>query len=111
EHEPALAVDVTRLAGDPAGDPPDQRLGRGEEPERGAAEVEPVSEGLALADRDVDPALARRLEQREGERIAGADRQRPDLARLRRQRIEPLDRAQEVRLLHHDRADALVELG
>ena len=59
EDEAAAAVDVDGLAGDPAGHPADLLLGGAEEAERGAAEVEPVAERLALADRDVDAALAR----------------------------------------------------
>src|SRR5690606_23323495 len=57
EHESAPAVDVARLPGDPPGHAPDV-LGRGgEEPERGAAEVESVAEGLALPHRDVGAAV------------------------------------------------------
>ena len=51
EDEAAAAVDVARLAGDPARHAADVLLGRGEEAERGAAEVEPVAERLALAER------------------------------------------------------------
>src|SRR5919106_1375988 len=49
QHEAALAVDVDRLAGDAAGHAAQMLLRGGEEPERGAAEVEPVAEGLPLA--------------------------------------------------------------
>ena len=60
EHEAAAAVDVGRLAGDPAGHPAQVLLGRGEESERRAAVVEPAAERLALAEGDVDAALAGR---------------------------------------------------
>ena len=56
------------------GHPADQRLGGGEEPERGSAEVEAVSERLSLPDRDVDAAFAGAPQQRQRQRIAGADR-------------------------------------
>ena len=60
QHEAAPAVDVDGLAGDPPGHPPQVLLARGEQAERRAAEVEAVAERLALADGDVDAALAGR---------------------------------------------------
>ena len=62
------------LAGDPARHAADLLLGRAEEAERGAAEVEPVAERLALAEGDVGAALARRPEDAERHRVA---RRRP----------------------------------
>ena len=111
EHEPALAVDVLGLAGDPPRHPAHQRLGGGEEAERRAAEVEPVAERLALADRDVDPALAGGLEQGERERVARRDAQRAGVVGRSGDRCQVLDGAEEVRLLDDHRADLVVELG
>ena len=99
QHEAALAVQIARLPGDSARDPADQGLAGGEEAKRRAAEVQAIAERLALADRDVDAALARGLEQRQGVRVTGADRQRPDGVSRVGQRLEVLDRAEEVRLL------------
>ena len=59
EDEAAAAVDVLGFAGDPPRHAADLLLGRAEEAERGAAEVEPVAERLALAEGDVGAALAR----------------------------------------------------
>src|SRR5204862_1665402 len=42
EHEPSPAVGVGGLAGDPSGHPAQVLLGAAEEPERGAAVVEPA---------------------------------------------------------------------
>ena len=46
---------------------------RGEEAERRAAEVQAVAERLALADADVDAALAGRLQDAERDRVVRAD--------------------------------------
>ena len=69
EHEAAPAVDVDGLAGDAPGHPPQVLLARGEQAERRAAEVEAVAERLALADGDVDAAVARRPEHAERDRV------------------------------------------
>ena len=69
QHEAAAAVDVARLAGDAARHPAQVLLARGEEAERRAAEVEAVAERLALADGDVDAALAGRREDAERDRV------------------------------------------
>ena len=68
EHEAAPALGVERLARDPPGHLAYEALGRGEEPERGAAEVEPVAERLALADAHVDAAVAGRPRPRAADR-------------------------------------------
>ena len=109
EHEAAAPVGVGRLARDPAGHPAQVLLGGGEEAERRAAEVEPVAERLALADGDVDAALARRAQDAEGDRVDRGDAERAGLVRGRRQRLEVLDRAEEVRVLDEDGGDVLVD--
>src|SRR5690606_34231227 len=53
EDERAPAVDVRRLADDPAGELPEQLLAHDHEPEGGPAEAGRVAEGLAVADGDV----------------------------------------------------------
>ncbi len=111
EHEPAPAVGVHRLARDPSRHPP-KVLGRGaEEPERRAAEVEPSPERLALADRHVDPALARRAQDSERRRVDRCDGQRPGLLGGRGEQLEVLDSAEEARVLDHDGGRVGVERG
>ena len=110
EHEAAAPVGVGGLAGDPAGHPAQVLLGGGEEAERGAAEVEPVAELLALADGDVDAALAGRAQDAERDRVDRGDAEGAGLVRGRRQRLEVLDRAEEVRVLDEDRGDVLVDV-
>ncbi len=107
EHEAAPSVDVARLAGDPAGHAPQVLLARREEAERRAAEVEAVAEALALADADVDAVAARRLEDPERDRVGAADDERPVGARRRDQRLELLDRAEEVRRRDEGGADVI----
>ena len=102
EHEAAPPVDVGGLARDPAGHPAQVLLGGGEEAERRAAEVEPVAERLALADRDVDAALARRAQHAERDRVDRGDAERARLVRGGGERLEVLDRAEEVRVLDED---------
>ena len=102
EHEAAAAVDVGGLAGDPARHPAQVLLGGGEEAERGAAEVEPVAERLALADGDVDAALARRAQDAERDRVDRGDAERARLVGGGGERLEVLDRAEEVRVLDED---------
>ena len=51
------------------------------------------------------------LQQRQRERVAGADRQRAGVVRGAGERRQVLDRAEEVRLLDDHRADVVVELG
>ena len=82
---------------------------RGEEAEARAAEVEPVAERLALADRDVDAEVARRAQDPERERVALDDDERARLLRGRHERLEVLDRAEEVRVLQEDRGDVVAE--
>ena len=110
EHEAAPAVGVGGLAGDPPGHPAQVLLGRGEEAERGAAEVEPVAERLALADRDVHPALARRTQDPEGGRVDRGNAERILGVRGRRQRFQVLDRAEEVRVRDEDGGDVGVDV-
>ena len=109
EHEAAAAVDVGRLARDPARHAADVVLLGGEEAEARPAEVQPVAERLALADGDVDVEVARGLEHAERERVALHDQQRAVLGR--RQRLEVLDRAVEVRLGDEDRGDVVADLA
>ena len=84
QDEAAAAVGVGGLAGDPAGHAAEVLLGGGEEAERGAAEVEAVAERLALADGDVDAALAggRRIAERD--RVDGGDAERAGVVGERR---------------------------
>ena len=84
-------------------------LGRAEEAERRPAVVEPVAERLALADRDVGAALAGRPQNRERDRVAGDDDERAVLLRRRAERLDVLDRAQEVRLLQEDGGGLVVD--
>ena len=81
EDEAAPAVDVGGLAGDPARHAADVLLGRAEEAERRAAEVEAAAERLPLPHRDVDPALARRPEHAQGHRVDRGDRHRAGVVR------------------------------
>ena len=79
------------------GHPAEVLLGGAEEAERRAAVVEPVAERLALADGDVDAALAGRPQHAEGDRVDGGDRERAALVGRRGEGLEVLDRAEEVR--------------
>ncbi len=109
EHISKLAVQIVGLPGDPAGNSPSELLGDGKEAERRPAEVEAVAKGLALADDDVHPLRARRLQQPKRDRVSGADHQRAQLMCGADDRLQPLDRAQEVRLGDDQGADILVE--
>ena len=109
EHEAAPPVDVLGFAGDPSRHPPDLGLGRAEEAERRAAEVEAIAERLALAERDVGAALAGRLEDPQGHRVAGDDQQRAVLLRRRAERLDVLDRAEEVGALQDHRRGLAVD--
>ena len=109
EHEAAAPVDVLGFAGDPSRHPPDLRLGRAEEAERGPAEVEAVAERLALAEGDVGAGLAGRLQDPERHRVAGDDQQRAVLLRRRAERFDVLDRAEEVGALQDDRRGLAVD--
>ncbi len=111
EDEAATAVDVGRLAGDPARHPPDLRLGRAEESERRTAVVEAVAERLALADGDVDAAVARSPEDPESDRVARRDQQRAGIVGDLGDRLEVLDCAEEVRVLDEDRGGLVVDGG
>ena len=110
EHEAAAAVGVGGLAGDPPGHAAQVLVGRGEEAERGAAEVEPVAERLALADGDVDAALAGRAQDAERDRVDRGDAERICLVGGSREGLEILDRAEEVRVLDEDCGDVLVDV-
>src|SRR5581483_1736665 len=104
QHEPAPTILIACLSGDPSRQPAQQRLGGGEEAEGGTAEVKPAPERLALADGEIDPAFARWLEDPQGNGITRTDRERTRLAGAGRKRVEVLDGAQEIWLLHHQRA-------
>ena len=69
EHEAPPTIHVHGFAGDAAGHPPQILLARGEEAERRPAEVEAVAERLALANGDVDAALAGWGEDPERDRV------------------------------------------
>ena len=109
EHEAATAVDVGRLAGDPARHAPDLLVGRAEEAEGGAAVVEAVAERLALADGDVDAALARRAQDAERDRVAGGDQQGAGPVGDLGDPLEVLDAAEEARVLDEDGGGLLVD--
>jgi hypothetical protein len=100
---------VCRARTNPTRHPSDLRLGRAEEAERGAAEVEPVAERLALAEGDVGAGLARRLQDPQRHRVAGDDQQRAVLLRRRAERLDVLDRAEEVGALEEDRRRLAVD--
>ena len=78
-------------------------------PKRRAAEVEPVAERLALADGDVDAEVAGRAQDAERDRVALDDHERARRLGGRHERLEVLDRAEEVRVLQEDGADVVVE--
>src|SRR5262249_31017507 len=99
EDEATTTVHVDGLTRNPAGHAPQVLFGGAEEAERRAAVVEPVAEGLALPNRDVGTALARRLEDGEGDRVAADDQQSAVPLRGGAQRLDILARPQEVRLL------------
>ena len=111
EHETAAAVDLERLAGDPPWHPANVLVTRGKESERRTTEVEAVAEGLALADADVNPERAGRLENPERQRIGADDDERSVFASRGDQRLEVLDSAEEVRLRDEHGADVVVERG
>ena len=102
QDEAAAAVDVLGLARDPPRHAADVLLGRAEEAKGGAAEVQAVAERLALAERDIGAALARRLQDPQGHRVAGDDQQRAVLLCRRPERLDVLDRTEEVRGLQED---------
>ena len=109
QDEAAAPVDVGRLAGDAARHAAQVGLGRGEEPERGTAEVQAVAERLPLPHGDVDAALARRLEDPERDRVVRADHDGRRRLGGRRERLGVLDGAEEVRLLEDDRRGVAVD--
>ena len=96
EDEPTASVDIIGFPRDPARHPPNQVLGAAEEPERGAPEVESVAEWLPLAEGDVGTALARRPQDAERHRVGGDDQQRAVLPGGCAERLDVLDRAEEV---------------
>ena len=99
-----------RLARDAAGHAAQVGLLGGEEAERRAAVVEPVAERLPLPHGDVDAELAGRLEHAERQRVAQHDHQRAGLVGGVGERLEVLDRAEEVRVLHEHGGDVVAEL-
>ena len=109
EDEAAAAVDVGGLARDAAGHAAQVLLGGGEEAERRAAEVEAAAERLALADGDVHPALARRSQDAERDRVDRGDAERARLVGGGGERLEVLDPAEEVGVLDEDRGGLVVE--
>ena len=111
EHKPAPTILIARLPGDPSRQPAQQRVRRGEEAKGRAAEVEPAAERLPLANREIDPTLARRLQDPEPQRVTRADRERSGFPGACGEPVEVLDRAQEVWLLHDQRAGGPVQLG
>ena len=66
QDKAAPAIDVARLAGNPARHPPQVLVARREEPERRPPEIEAIAERLALANADVDSLDTRRLQDSEG---------------------------------------------
>ena len=84
-------------------------LGAAEEPEGGPAEVEPVAERLALAEGDVGAALAGRPQDAERHRVGDDHQQRPVLLRRGAERLDVLDRAEEVRALQDHRSGLAVD--
>ena len=111
EDEAAAAVDVLGFAGDATRHAADQLLAGAEEAERGTAEVEAVAERLALAEGDVGAALARRLEDPERHRVGGDDQQGAVLLRRGAERLDVLDRAEEVGALEDHRGGLAVDRG
>ncbi len=76
EHEPALALEVGRLADDPPGHAPDELLARRHEAVVRAAVALVVPDGLPLADRHPAAVDAGRLEDAERGEIDVRDRDR-----------------------------------
>src|SRR5207237_8736925 len=79
---------------------------RPHEAERGAPRYQRHAERLALADRNVRAArtpLPGRLEEREGCGVDDRDHEDGARARPVGKRIDVLEAAEEVRLLHHER--------
>ena len=109
EDKAAAAVDVGRLARDPAGHAADVGVLGGEEAEARAAEVQPVAERLALADGDVDPEVAGRPQDPERQRVALDDDERPGRLGGGDERLEVLDGAEEVGVLQEDGGDGVVQ--
>ena len=95
----ALARGVDRLADDPAGQPADVVVARGEEAVVRAAVAHRVAGRLALADRHRAAVVARRLEHAEADQVDVRDRQRAGLVRRRGELGRRLEAAEEVRLL------------
>ena len=110
EDEAAPAVDIGGLAGDPAGHPAQVVLGRGEEAERRTAEVEPVAQRLALTHGDVHPALPRRAQDPEGDRVDGGDAEGTRLVRGGSDRVQVLHGTEEVRALDEDGGNVGVDV-
>src|SRR4029077_1499972 len=112
EDEAAAAVDVLGLAGDPPRHAADLRFGGAEEAKRRTAEVEAVAERLALAEGDVGAALAGRLQDAQRDRVAGDDQQGAVLPGGGAERLDVLDRAEEVGALQdHGGGLAVDRLG
>ena len=98
EHEAALAVEVGRLADDPARHAADELRSRGEEAVVRAAVALRVADALALADRHVAAVGAGRLEHAERGEVDVRDGERSRLARGGGERRRVLEAAEEVRL-------------
>ena len=111
QHEAAPPVGVHGLPRDPARHPAQVLLGGAEEAERGTSEVEPASERLALADRDVDTAFPGRSQHPEGQRVDRGDRERARVLGGPGEGLEILDRAEEVRVLDEQGGGFRVERG
>ena len=102
QDESALAVQVGRLADDPARHPSDELLPGCEEAVVRAAVGEVVPGTLALADRDRATVRSGRLQNAEGERIDVGDRERLGVVGRRGQLGSRLETAEEVGLLEDD---------
>ena len=107
QHETAIAVEVGRLAHDPAGHAADEVRARGEEAVVRAAVALRVAHRLPLADRQVAAVGAGRLEDAERGQVDVRDRERPGVASCSCEGRCVLEAAEEVRLREDDRRRAL----
>ena len=109
EHEPALAVQVAGLAGDPAGTRRISASVAAKKPNDGPPKSSRLPSVWPSPDRDVDAALPGRAQQRQRQRVAAAQmHSAPDVVGgVGDLRLEVLDRAEEVRLGDDHRADVV----